>query len=81
VLASGDVRLLRYFDLALNRVRSGEQYVLDQVLTMAIPTMAVHTMAILTMASWRAVCARAGGQRRATYYLLLTTYYLLLTTY
>ena len=43
--------------------------------------MAVHTMAILTMASWRAVCARAGGQRRAPYYLLLTTYYLLLTTY
>ena len=72
---------MRYFDLALNRVRSGEQYVLDQVLTMAIPTMAVHTMAILTMASWRAVCARAGGQRRAAYYLLLTTYYLLLTTY
>ena len=40
VLASGDVRLLRYFDLALNRVRSGDQYVLDQVLTMAILTMA-----------------------------------------
>ena len=50
VLASGDVRLLRYFDLALNRVRSGDQYVLDQVLTKAILTMAILTMAILTMA-------------------------------
>ena len=51
MLASGDVRLLRYFDLALNRVRSGDQYVLDQVLTMAILTMAVlTTLAILTMA-------------------------------
>ena len=51
VLASGDVRLLRYFDLALNRVRSGDQYVLDQVLTIAILTMAIlTTLAILTMA-------------------------------
>ena len=51
MLASGDVRLLRYFDLALNRVRSGDQYVLDQVLTMAILTMAIRTtLAILTMA-------------------------------